>query len=148
MTTWIVVADSSRARIFETPERGREIHEIEDFVNPSARGPDRDLQTGADGRFHTKYGTGKAGHTVAPKIDPGRHEAELFAKRVGEYVDKARAEVRYDKLCLVAPPGFLGLLRGNLGKESRKLMQKEFAKDLSQLAGPAILAYVKGERKN
>jgi protein required for attachment to host cells len=146
MTTWIVVADASRARIFETPERGPHIDEIEDLVNPAAREANRALQSDANGRFHPKGATGKAGHSIAQRVDPVQHQVELFAKRVGDYVDKARTEGRYDKLCLVAPPKFLGLLRGNLGKESHKVMDREIAKDLSRLDAPAILEYVRGKK--
>lgn len=32
------------------------------------------------------------------------HAVELFAKRVGDYLDKARTEHRFDQLVLVAPP--------------------------------------------
>ena len=46
-TTWILAADSSRARIFEVAEKDRRLLEIQDFVNPEARMSEREFyQTG------------------------------------------------------------------------------------------------------
>jgi protein required for attachment to host cells len=145
MTTWIVVADSSRARIFEAPDRRRQINEILDLVNPAAQEPGREIESDARGRYHAKGGAAASqiGHSLERKEDPIEHETELFAKRLAAYVDKARSEVRYDKLCLVAPPKFLGLLRGNLGKESHKVLKREIPKDLSKSDPPTILEYVR-----
>jgi protein required for attachment to host cells len=70
-------------------------------------------------------------HGVFPSGDPVQHETELFAKRLCEVLDQARTQHRYDELCLVAAPKFLGLLRNNLSKEARKLVTREVDKDLS-----------------
>ena len=61
------------------------------------------------------------------------HETELFAKRIGDYLDRARNAHRYDRLHLIAPPKFLGQLRKELGKEVQKLVADELPKDLSWL---------------
>ena len=145
MTTWIVVADSSRARIFEAYDSGPQINEILDLVNPAAQEPGRALQSDAPGRHHSRgqAASPNIGHSLERKESPVEHETELFVRRLTAYVDKARSEVRYGKLCLVAPPKFLGLLRGNLGKETHKLLQREIPKDLSKFDPPTILEYVR-----
>jgi protein required for attachment to host cells len=145
--TWIVVADSSRARILEIPGREREVRELEDFVNPSGRLQARELQADADGRYYAKGGAGQPAHAAEPRTDPVQHEVELFAKRLGEFIEKGRVNQRFGNLCLIAPPKFLGLLRESLGKDARKLVSKEIAKDLSQLDAAAIRAYVGATRR-
>jgi protein required for attachment to host cells len=142
MKTWIVSADAGRARIFQSTTGSRQIDEIADFVNPSAREPARDLVTDADGRVYAHGGRGQPSHASAPRADPVEHETELFAKRVAEAIDEARKAARFDDLCLVAAPKFLGLLRANLDKETRKLARREIDKDLSQKSAAEILAYV------
>ena len=142
MTTWIVVADSSRGRIFEN-SRGRQINEILDLVNPAAREHARDIQSDANGRFQSKAGAALGARYPIGHDNPVEHEIELFAKRLSAYVDKARSEVRYDSLCIVAPPKFLGLLRGNLDKETQKLLKREIPKDLSKSDPATVLDYVK-----
>jgi protein required for attachment to host cells len=130
-TTWIIAADSTRARIFEA-HGTQEFHEIEDLLNPAGRESDRDINTDAKGRFYGK-GERHQGHTAEPDIDASTHQTELFSKHVTEYLDKARVEHRYDELFLIAYPKFLGMLRENLSKEAQKLIKDEIPKDISKL---------------
>jgi len=53
---------------------------------------------------------------------------------VGRYLEKARAERRYDELVVIAPPQLLGALRKELGSELGKLVAGEATKDLSMLS--------------
>ncbi len=137
---WIVAADSSRARIFEVSPPDRHFQEIEDLANPPGRGTNRDIRSDGYGRFYGK-GERDQGHTASPPVDAVTHETELFSKDVGEYLDKARTEHRYDKLYLIASPKFLGLIRQNLSKEAQKLVEKELAKDVSWFDAKEIEAY-------
>ena len=41
-----------------------------------------------------------------------QHFTELFARKVADYLDKARALNQFDELYLIAPPRFLGLFTG------------------------------------
>ena len=71
------------------------------------------------------------------------HENELFSKTLSRFLDKARSQHRYEKLYLIAPPEFLGLMRENLSKEVRKLTAEEINKDLSWFDARDIERYVK-----
>jgi hypothetical protein len=140
-TTWIVAADASRARILQVMDRDERLAEVEDFVNPSARLHERDMTTDAEPRFNGHGGVGKAGsgRTGGPGNDreakrKGEYETEVFVRQLGEYLDKARNDHRYDRLHVVAPPKFLGQLRKELGKEVQKLVEEELPKDLSWLS--------------
>ena len=86
--------------------------------------------TDAKGRFLGK-GERDQGHTAEPDISPVQHENELFSKEIGEFLDKARNEHRYDKLHVIAPPRFLGLLRKNISKETKKMVGEEIVRDIS-----------------
>ena len=139
-TTWIIAADSSRARILQVMDRDARLAEVEDFVNPSARLNEREMTTDAEPRFNGHGGVGKAGsgRTGGPGNDreaktKGEHETEVFVRQIGDYLDKARNAHRYDRLHLVAPPKFLGQLRKELGKEVQKCVTSELPKDLSWL---------------
>lgn len=141
-TTWIVAADNVRARIFEIHGAQDHLHEIEDFANPAARASERELGTDSLGRFGSK-GSGNQAHTTEARVEPVEHETELFSKQVSEFLDKARVEHRYDKLCLIAFPKFLGVMRQNMSKEVRKLVEDEVPKDISGLEAREIEDYVK-----
>src|SRR6266853_1946887 len=119
-TTWIIAADSSRARILQVTDRKPHLDEIEDLLNPEGHP-----------RFIGHPGAGPG--SDREETSATEHATELFAKRVGEYLDKARTAHKYDRLQLIAPPKFLGQLRKELGREVQKLVAEELPKDLSWL---------------
>lgn len=128
-TTWIVAADASRARILQVMDREQRLAEIEDLYNPGGRLREREMTSDAEPRFRGTDGPG-SDREAKGAVD---HEVEVFAKKIGDYLDKARTSHRYDRLHLVAPPKFLGQLRKELGKEVGKLVALELPKDLSWL---------------
>ena len=134
-TTWIVAADASRARILQVADRERLV-EVEDFLNPEGRLQDRELTTDANPRLH-----GPGGQSAREEPSAVEHAVEMFSKRIGDYLEKARTDHRYDRLYLVAPPKFLGLMRKDLGSEVEKLVSEELAKDLSWFNAREIERY-------
>ena len=139
-TTWIIAADSSRARILQVTDRDEHLDEIDDLLNPEGRVHDRELISDAHPRFHGTSGPG----SDREETSATQHATELFAKRVGEYLDKARSAHRYDRLHLVAPPKFLGQLRKELDKEVQKLVTEELPKDLSWLKAHDLQERLRG----
>lgn len=151
-TTWIVSGDSSRARVLQVTGRNR-LEEIEDFVNPKARMNDRELRTDAHARFNGHGGMGRPGSGSGIGMGPANDreeqrqaelETENFSRHIGRYLDKARIERRYDRLFLIAPPRFLGMIRKQLGKEVEKLVQDEIDKDLSWFDAQHIDDFLRG----
>jgi protein required for attachment to host cells len=147
-TTWIVAADSSRAKVLQVADRERKLLEVEDLHNPEARLQDRELQTDAEPRFNGHGGVGKAGsaRTGGPASDREaqgavEHSVRVFAKEIGRYLEQARNQHRYDELVLIAPPKFLGAVRKELGKEVEKLVVDELPKDLSWFNAREIERY-------
>lgn len=138
-TTWIVAADSSRARVLQVADQEKKLIEIEDLLNPEGRLHDRDIASDALGRWSGPDRPG--GNSMQGEVGPAEHAAEMFAKRIGNYLDKARNDHRYDHLCIMAPPKFLGALRKALSKEVQKLVADEIPKDLSWLSVPELERY-------
>ncbi len=136
-TTWIIVADSSRARVFEQGEK--HLREIEDMVNPG--GHANNLRKDGDGKLHDKNERIQ-GHVVAPPTAPVDHENDVFARSIGQYLDQARNARRYARLRVIAAPKFLGLMRSNLHKEVQKLIAQELPKDISMFSVHQIEAYL------
>jgi len=138
-TTWIVAADSARARVLQVADREQHLVEIEDFPNPEGRMNERDLTSDAQPRLNGPGGAQSAREATGAV----QHTVELFSKRIGSFLDKARAEHRYDRLVVVAPPKFLGTLRKDLGKEVTKLVAEEIPKDLSWFNEREIERYLR-----
>jgi len=145
-TTWIVAADGARARIFEIIDPERRLRELESLDHPRGRAHNRDLKSDAQGRYFS-HGGGPRVHSATRQVSPVQHENELFAKTIARRLDKARSKRRYDKLYLIAPPEFLGLLREKLGKEARKATTEEINKDLSRLEPRDLERYIRPYRK-
>jgi protein required for attachment to host cells len=139
-TTWVVAADSSRARIFELSEPDRGMREVEDLLNPEGRQANRDVQVEPNGRFGK--GAQVQAHTAEPAVRPVEHEVELFSKRVGHYLDQACSEHRFDKLLLIAPPKFLGMMRDNIGEQTRKAVEEEIPKNVAWFQDREIEEYL------
>ena len=152
-TTWIVAADSSRAKVLQVADRERKLLEVDELLNPQARLQDRELQTDAEPRFNGHGGVGKAGssRTGGPASDREtegavEHSVKAFAREIGRYLEQARNQHRYDGLVLIAPPKFLGAVRKELGKEVEKLVVDELPKDLSWFNAREIERYLEEGR--
>src|SRR5690349_13226116 len=125
-TTWIVTGDAARARILQVTGRNQ-LEEIESFDNPRARMSDRELTTDAHPRMRGSAGPASDGQETGAVA----HETELFAKEIDRRLDHARTRNRFDRLFLLAPPRFLGLLRQNLSRETAKLVSDDIAQNLA-----------------
>lgn len=140
-TTWIVVADSSRARIFEKTKSEPHLREIEDFVNPAGHANDNDLRTDERGRFYGR-GERKEGNTADPHVFPVDQENEVFSRAITQYLDSAHYAHRYQRLRLIAAPKFLGLIRKNLSKEIFTIVDEEASKDISKFTVEQVENYI------
>jgi protein required for attachment to host cells len=127
--TWIIVADSTKAKIFST-FKARLLNEktdanaltlVSEHTHPESRKRDQDLVSDKMGNF--------AGSTFTEATDPKRHENEVFAKEISKLLSHAHNEHTYRDLILIAPPAFMGMLNTNLSHEVKKLITNTIEKD-------------------
>jgi protein required for attachment to host cells len=137
-STWIVSANASRARVFAQAQSAGPLDEISDLVHEEARMHDRDLETdspvGERAASDSRHGAGapRTPSTYEPKQTQKTHEAEVFARQVVEFLVKAHDQGRFDRLCLVASPEFLGMLRGLVKPRLGPTVALEIDKDYTQ----------------
>lgn len=134
--TWLVVADSSKARIFLTDSRTGPIEEIESIAHTEARLPEHEMASDQPGKSSGNGGVG--GHAYQSKISPKDQENMNFAKSIANELDDARKKEKFKQIILVAPPDFLGNLRHSLNAQTKKLVFFELAKNFSQLKAEEI----------
>jgi len=139
-TTWVLVADSSRARVFEATTARGEINEIDTFVHTQSRLREQDLTTDLPGRAFDSHGQGR--HAMGAKRSPKQQEQQNFASQLDDYLDRARRQNRYDQLVIAAPPEFLGLIRAGLSNPTAKLVTTFVDKDLTREAPSHIRTYL------
>ena len=135
----VVVAEQSRARFFIQAGAGKTLRELADLTNPEGRLHEQDLLSDRPGRSFDSKGTGR--HAMEPKMGAKKHSAIRFAQEICTYLETNRDE--YDKLILIAPPEFLGLLRGKLPDALAQLVSKEINKDIVRKDIKEIQQYLK-----
>ena len=133
--TWILVADSTRARIFTTDTPSSPLEEIEDLSHTEGRLHDREMTSDLPGRIKS---SGGGRHALEQPTDPKKHEADSFAHLVAQYLEDAYNVNRFDQLLIVAAPSFLGMLRNHLSEPIKQRVCFELVKDITTLSAADI----------
>jgi len=123
--TWVVVAESSRAKIFELDQKDRSLTELVGFAHTPSRAHARQLDTDMPG--HSRHG--KSRHLLGQEGAKHQHSA-TFARTLGNHLETARHKHQFDKLIVMSPPGFLGELRKKMSHETNKSVVSEIDKNL------------------
>ena len=138
---WVVVADSVRCRLYEKEKVGSDLCEKKAWVHPIGRQNDSDMVSDRSGSAQGSVGQGR--HAMQQKTDPKEHERDVFAHEICQKLEKARSRGSFDKLVLVAPPAFLGKMRGEMSDELRRLVVAEVNKDLTHCSTTELEQYIK-----
>jgi protein required for attachment to host cells len=139
-TSWILVADSGRARIFESDQTYKALAEVDDMVNASARQKGGELTSDAPGRAFDSAGQGR--HAMEDKTSAREQDELYFAEQINDFLEAGRTDGKYKSLVLVAAPGFLGTLRKTLNQNLIKLIAGEINKDLTQHGTQDIIEHL------
>ncbi len=126
--TWILVADSSKARLFTVASASGPLIEVRDFLHPESRMHEQELTTDLPGKHRNDTGVGA--HGFEQEVEPKEQEAIRFAGELADYLDKARNDGEYEQLVIVAAPKFLGHLREAMNPTVRGLVRLEIDKNL------------------
>ncbi len=129
MKTWVLVADSSRARLF-VREDDQGLKEMEAFVCPEERLREQSLTTDREGRSFDSRGRGR--HGMAPATSQLEQTAVGFAAELAERLEALRTSGALERLVLIAAPRFLGHLRAKLSGPVADLTVLTVDKDLTR----------------
>lgn len=123
--TWVVVAESSRAKIFEieSNEEDKTLKEIKGFTHSTSRNHKSQL-TGSQQK------EGRQSKLTSTDDTHGDNDRTVFARSLGQHLNSARNKGEFKKLILMSPPKFLGDLRKNLGHETNKFVVSAVDKNL------------------
>lgn len=139
--TWVLVADTTRARVFFVDKPIGPLQEVETLVHTEGRLHEQELTSDRrPGR--NAGGGGNGGHSMGHEDDPKKQEGVRFARQVGEYLDEAHLARRFDKLYVMAAPSFLGDLRQVLGKGVLQAVSEEIAKNVTRLNADEIRGHL------
>jgi len=124
----VLVAESSRARVYLAETPSSPLNELEDRVNPEGRLHEGDLVSDAPGSDGGASGQGR--HVMNSKTSAHEAVQAAFAKDLVAVLDQKRTANEFDQLVLVAPPAFLGALRGAMSRELSSMVAEEVGKNL------------------
>jgi len=106
---WILVADSSVARIFTTENSTSDLIEIETLKHAAALLHEQELVSDEPGRAND--GPSGGNHAIMGEVTAKQQEELTFAKRVVKHLCDELNQNKYERLFIVAAPAFLGSLR-------------------------------------
>lgn len=129
-TTWLIVANSSLARIYKLDNK-HQVTELRVFEHPESRLHNQDLVSDRPGRDFESQGATR--HAMEPKTSPKKLEFTLFANLLAEFLEKERSQGAFTSLYVAASPSLLGLLRQSLNPNTAKLIKGEVDKDITHL---------------
>lgn len=115
---WILIADSSRARIFTAENSVAELIEIESLTHSESRLLDQELTSDTAGKANVGQST--SGHTYVGEVDPKEQETLNFAKQVAQHLCHELNLNKFEHLFVVASPAFLGVLRHACSNQLKK----------------------------
>ena len=129
--TWILVAHEAGARVFEARGRGKGLELLDTIEHPEGRARDRDLASDRPGRSFRKDSGDTRRAAMSRAEGPHDRAVSDFARALADRLRRARVANQYDRLVLVAPPRFLGLLRSTLDGPTAHLVVGSMDKDLA-----------------
>ncbi|HUI26373.1 MAG TPA: host attachment protein [Candidatus Kryptonia bacterium] len=131
-TTWILVSDASRARLFATTGKLKPWTLVQELDHPKSRLKGQDITTDKAGRMRQSFGAGSRPAMASP-TSTKEVEAEHFTQELAALLESGHGRNEFSRLVLVAPPHFLGLLRKLLSPPLIKRIAATIDKDLTQL---------------
>lgn len=126
---WVVVANSSQARILERSDaQGRPWTEADCLVHPDSRAHGNDTYGKTGG--HTI--SGRPG--LAPRQGNKAHQQQIFCKQIADKLGQGVLSGRVNGIVIVAAPAMMGELLKELDDAVRKLIVSRHEKDLTSLS--------------
>lgn len=137
--TWVLIADSHRARVFERQASQHALIELADFVYPSthAMGEGHDGNGGAGSAERSKgHGrTGHAGTQFEPQTDQHSKDRRVFSQLLAAHLNNGVASQQCNALVLIAPGPMLGELRPRLSPSAGNALRHTVVSDMTHFEG-------------
>ncbi len=137
--TWILVANASQARIFARDGIRQELALVKEMTHPESRMKNAELVTDRAGYMP---GTGNGHGSKQPQTEPKQNEALHFAQELAHELNHGRCSQQFERIVLVAPPAFMGLLGEKIDDQTGKLVAEKVGKDYTQATEKELLSFM------
>lgn len=138
-TTWILVANASVAKLYANlgPKKG--LVRLKELEHPESREKGADLVSDRPGQMHSP---GNGHRAAQPKTDPKTNEARLFAQQLAQQLNHGRTTQQYERVILVAPPSFMGMINEKLDSQTAGLVSDRFEKDYTKASDKELTGHL------
>ena len=137
---WVLVANASRARLFERDHDNGALRELADFVHPDGR-----LKASATERDRAGQGArGSRRVHFEPATPPREREQQHFAEQLAQHLEEAALAERLPGFVLIASSPFLGRLRSALGSAAAARLTHHADRDLTGYVGRELEQRISG----
>ena len=129
--TWLIVANSSQATLYETERTPKTLKLLKEFIHPPSRAKGSELASDRPGHYQgDARGTGGSTHGAFKEaVDPKAYEHERFATELAKELDSGRSANSFKNLIIVASPRFHGLLNKRMSSQLAKMVSRHVDKD-------------------
>ena len=139
--TWLLVANGSEARLFETEFRPKTLTLLKEFNHPESREKGAELASDKSGHYQGDAGTGASTQgSFSEATDPKEYEMERFAAELVQALEDGRNANSFQHLIVASSPKFHGLLNKKMNGHISKLVDKHINKDYTALKEDELLA--------
>jgi protein required for attachment to host cells len=125
--TWILTANSAVARFF-VAETNNKLKSDLSLTHPGSRLKEGEIVSDAPGRQFSRQDPARRS---AYDVEAKKHEAELFARQIGDVLEKMIEEGRLKNLYISASPEFLGDLLSHIPGSVKNAVRETVDKDLT-----------------
>lgn len=130
-STWILVANGSEARLFKSEHLGNDLNLLKEFEHPESREKGLDLATDRPGHYQVRGGEGQG--AFVEQTSPKEVEANRFAQLLAEELEAGRTHNHYERLVVICPAQFHGLLRQHVSEQVRNQVIAHLEKDYTKM---------------
>lgn len=131
---WVLLANASRARLFERDHDNGALRELGDFVHPDSR-----LKSKALSRDRAGQGAkGSARAHFEPAMSAQEREQHHFAEQLAHHLKEAAAAGQLVGWALIASSPFLGHLHAALGRAAAVRLTHRVDRDLTAFVGQEL----------
>src|SRR5436190_13257219 len=127
-TYWIVAANGTKARIFQSQGYLGKARLLEEIAHPEGFLRNHEIKEGRPGRTFESWRGSFSRHTKSEEESPRLTETRRFATHIAETLKKGRVAKQFDHLILVCEPKFLGILVANIDAVTKRRIRKKIKK--------------------
>ena len=136
MSTWILVANASQAKLYSRTNIKNGLSLVKTLTHPESRMKNAELVSDGSGAMQSAGGHGAR----QPQTEPKQNEAIHFAQQLALELNQGRNEQQFRQLVVMAPPAFLGLINDKLDDQTAKLVTSRLDKDYTHFSDKEILS--------